>query len=290
MIRIAAQVQYTACQCLTNLLKRLDQACTPELLAQWDVLPHRREQGLAHPSWVEEFRVYQALWCLQLISDLYHATGPDPVKSQSGESWGGWGWSEAEIQKIKTYRSYLPDAFEVGSLLPASSDEIQCVSDSLRELGALCHSPVDEPVPEAHATNSTDKFDYVAPFFESLQTPNMPNGSVWSMQPFPENSEINTKWHRSARHASRGFISSFYRKEVFLRERTKNHGPPTPGLEKIREFHKLGLFIWDLWRMYCMGLMKPGRPGTPAPDGSVAEALSTREIFEELSRWCKLIS
>lgn len=212
------------------------------------------------------------------------------MKSQSGESWGGWGWSGAEIQNIIIYRSYLPNASEAGSLLPASSDEIQCVSDSLRELGALCHSPVDEPVPEAHATNSTGKFDYVAPFFESRQTPSMPNSPVWSMQPFPENSEINTKWHKSARHASCGFISSFYRKEVFLRERTRNHGPPTPGLEKIRELHKLGLFIWDLWRMYCMGLMRPGRPGTPAPDGSVAKALSTREIFGELSRWCRLIS
>ncbi|RAL10482.1 uncharacterized protein BO97DRAFT_416011 [Aspergillus homomorphus CBS 101889] len=78
MVRVAANIQRLACACLTTFLARV-RAVQPRSygrdtagkLKGGEPYP-QREAG--PPSWVEEYRVYRALWHLQLYSDVWNVS------------------------------------------------------------------------------------------------------------------------------------------------------------------------------------------------------------------------
>lgn len=105
MIHVASQIQYLACACLTKLFANFRSAHNAVLPAEW---LNDEEGGVSPFSWIEEFRVYRALWRLQINSDLCRAVKsvPEPVMErgfqEEEKAWGGWTWSSAEIDKIDT--------------------------------------------------------------------------------------------------------------------------------------------------------------------------------------------
>lgn len=55
--------------------------------------PSREIAGPIKLSWVEEYRIYCALWHLQVYSDLERESGPNAVRRNSFPCHcGGWNW------------------------------------------------------------------------------------------------------------------------------------------------------------------------------------------------------
>ncbi|KAL4955766.1 hypothetical protein BDW69DRAFT_182232 [Aspergillus filifer] len=94
MIVIGAQIQRLAYACLVKLFENLRTAHNAILPAEWLENPRR---GSAPFQWIEEFRVYRALWLLQIHSDLRRA-----LKADQESDWGGWNWTPTGVDKIAT--------------------------------------------------------------------------------------------------------------------------------------------------------------------------------------------
>ncbi|PWY73847.1 hypothetical protein BO94DRAFT_578233 [Aspergillus sclerotioniger CBS 115572] len=78
MIRVAANIRRLACACLTSFVRCLQDnqpRCSSRDM-RIETQPTRHHLLLLHadpPSWIEEYRVYRALWRLQLHTDLIGA-------------------------------------------------------------------------------------------------------------------------------------------------------------------------------------------------------------------------
>lgn len=85
MVRVAAHIQRIACTCLSKTMGNLYAAVNSN-----PVFPPSRELvGTVKPSWVEEYRVYRAVWHMQVYSDLERASGPNAVRRDpSPFHWG----------------------------------------------------------------------------------------------------------------------------------------------------------------------------------------------------------
>ncbi|RJE25059.1 hypothetical protein PHISCL_02594 [Aspergillus sclerotialis] len=137
------------------------------------VLPrHWQGNALSSPSWIEEFRVYRALWRLQLYSDLRYAATPIedskakiPTEEQEQER-GRWSWSVTDIELINAYTP-------LGAIFQQKIEhEIQAVTDVLIDLGAAVSSQFP---PADHK--------YSLPFFTSLQVSNPADHPVCTSSP-----------------------------------------------------------------------------------------------------------
>lgn len=145
-IRIGAKIQRLACACLSKMIDNLRLAgnkCWVNNASTRTtrlVLP-RQENALLPPCWMEEFRVYRALWCLQLYSDLRYAATPIetlkleiPVEEGEKQGWGRWSWSATDIGLINVYTP-------LGAIFHQKiGHEIKAVADLLIELGAAVSS------------------------------------------------------------------------------------------------------------------------------------------------------
>lgn len=135
ILRQGAHIQRLACACITKLRENLEFGLGSVMDADWEktLFPDWRQQMTAETSWVEEFRVYRALWWLQILSDIYHASGP--VTSKDGI--GGWGWASAEKGRLPSFASSLRKKFRE----PTKQNEPNCVAEALANLGASCILP-----------------------------------------------------------------------------------------------------------------------------------------------------
>ncbi|KAJ5390871.1 uncharacterized protein N7496_001939 [Penicillium cataractarum] len=127
MIGVAAQIQRLACAVISIMIDnlRLAGGSSSILPPTWEM------HGLAQSSWIEDYRVHRALWCLQVFSDLRRATSSEPVQSNDpqGSSWGGWNWSQIEIEKSLLYAP-------LGDMRQVVKEEIQTVAHVLQNLVA----------------------------------------------------------------------------------------------------------------------------------------------------------
>ncbi|PYI34205.1 hypothetical protein BP00DRAFT_423196 [Aspergillus indologenus CBS 114.80] len=254
MVRVAANIQRLACACLTTFLART-RAVQPigygkdaaGKLKGGEPYP-AREAG--PPSWVEEYRIYRALWHLQLHSDVWN------VSPQLD-------WSISELQlhlrisgcRVPTQKSKKG---VTGESEP-TGDEMRAVSECLQDICA--HSNLSEPL-VANAETFYLRFWLELPDASSLGGQDAPicDFRVWSPPPLPPSEEdtckpsaaqwantvsdtegrnIHGMWHMLPTFEAYGRRALFQRCTLLDR----------------RPLLALGMVFWDYWRLYNLGLM-----------------------------------
>lgn len=257
LLEIAANIQRLACACLETLLSRF-RAIEPKC---W-VIEHQRKivgvkpyqpKDAGPPSWVEEYRVYHALWHLQLRSDLLQVANR-------------LNWSPQDISKADHYVNleiFKNDSHE--EVIKYISD---CIDDISTDKSILDHVGILVPkLPDASSLSSFHR--------------------VWAPPPLPKNDEINEVWRRSAAHVSPHNTMRFW--EVL------NHGHmvqfQVADITSFEPFRRLGICLWDKWRLYSAGLMSISeRSRIITPDGECLDAgRYGPTIMEGKFRWSTLV-
>ncbi|KAJ5281864.1 hypothetical protein N7478_007236 [Penicillium angulare] len=61
--------------------------------------------ALRQPSWIEEFRVYRALWHIKLKSNIAKAAHGSWVHNQYSSElrWGGWNWKPSDQERVYSW-------------------------------------------------------------------------------------------------------------------------------------------------------------------------------------------
>ncbi|KAJ5804628.1 uncharacterized protein N7518_000931 [Penicillium psychrosexuale] len=129
------------------------------------------------------------------------------------------------------------------------------------------------------------------PFFHSFSLSSSESMPIWSPPPIPPDNEttISTRWLLAPKWRSRGPMHvRYFRMTNAMVSRTDRR---SLGLSHFRPWRRLGLVIWDSWRMYTVGLcyfptMGPGHD-PPNPDGSIFEVGHKKPDFGPI--WLALV-
>ncbi|TPR10572.1 amino acid adenylation domain protein [Aspergillus niger] len=113
MVSVAANIQRLACACLTTLLGRVRKVqprCWKRRASDGTEPYQPREAG--SPTWIEEYRVYRALWNLQLYADLSTAGKRLGWLHDDLENWwfGHMRWDEVPVmvgEEVRTVSECL---------------------------------------------------------------------------------------------------------------------------------------------------------------------------------------
>ncbi|OJJ66121.1 hypothetical protein ASPBRDRAFT_49202 [Aspergillus brasiliensis CBS 101740] len=262
MVSIAANIQRLACACLTTFLHRVGK-----------VQPRCWEKGNDHgtepyqpreagpPSWIEEYRVYRALWYLQLYSDV----------SIAGQRLN---WAQHDVEYWWFYEMHW---VQVPVIL---GEEVRTISECLESLDRL--NPILRTTKAIAAKSPTEKKHH----FDIRLVSQLPNirqlrheFNVWAP---PSPTTIAGDKHAFPQDVwGQAVISIHYNRmaELFrvcqLRTTTDPARHQVCDIQDSRPWRGLGMRIWDLWRCYCLGLYpviySRGKEIclVPAPDGSV---------------------
>lgn len=236
MIKVAAQIQRLACACLHLMSSNLKQATSnaPNFHIR------RSHAAFGPPSWIEELRVYRALWILQIYSDLHAA-----VRSTV------WNLEYAWVLEGYAYKRRIPTGIV---------KEVISVYEVLKDVVSLPHPMIPPGFPTPHFT-----YDDYLPFLLSLELKENISFPIWSPPPVPSvDDEVNSSW----------FLSPYYR-HVSTERIQDFEKLPRPGVgvifgtskEDMDSFKILGVYIWDPWRYYSAGLMEPPIESRLTPDG-----------------------
>ncbi|EPS29430.1 hypothetical protein PDE_04379 [Penicillium oxalicum 114-2] len=260
MVIVAANIQRLACACLTTFLDRVRKVQP----LRWERL---RARGLEGPepyqpgdtgpfTWIEEYRVYRALWNMQLYSDLSVAAGQ-------------LNWPQSDIDQWQTESTKWTSR---GSHMKG---ELRSISECLNFMLGL------DPVPLR--VNPTDVFHDLIDQPPNVQLPNVSQlrckFDCWGPPSLSKDLE-SEEYCFSLDHWGNGIsaASSIRSTGCFMlcqHMRLRNH-PRHPDLvvQDNRLWRALGMHIWDQWRLYRLGVWYPrfvrgNRHGpVPAPDGS----------------------
>ncbi|RAH83202.1 hypothetical protein BO86DRAFT_408734 [Aspergillus japonicus CBS 114.51] len=285
MVRVAANIQRLACACLTTFLART-RAVQPigygrdaaGKLKGGEPYP---AQEAGPPSWAEEYRVYRALWHLQLYSDVWN------VSHQLD-----WPISELHL--------YLRVSdFSVPSSRPQrgptqegepTGDEMRAVSECLQD---ICLQPnLSEPL-IANLDSFYLRFWLELPDASSLRH-QVPQGSnfcqanafrgfkVWSPPPLPRPEEdtcthVLGQWDNTIPAMQKRNIGNLWFMLPMYEAYERAAMFQTASLLDPRPLLGLGLVFWDGWRLYNLGLWSASpsnwetgknSPVVTGPDGS----------------------
>lgn len=245
MIRVAARIQRLSCAVISTMLDKLRLAgqSSSVLPPGWEV------HGLAPSSWIEEYRVHRSIWVLQVFSDLHRAKHSKPVEPNNSQesSWGGWNWS---LEEVHNSALYAP----LGDIRQTVREEIEIVEHVLQDL-VLSTQVRSSPL------------GLYLPWFSSLEMKvGVTNYPVWPARPMPTVHGVDS-WKRGKSSASRAGIQ----RQVFQaikRNLTLLESYPR-DLQDELPLQRLGIFLWDVWRLNAMGLCNTlTRTNIKAPDGS----------------------
>ncbi|KAJ5414664.1 hypothetical protein N7509_001291 [Penicillium cosmopolitanum] len=261
LIRIAGRIQRLACMCLLTMVGSLHCAVSSSKLLG----PDRATQFIPF-SWVEEYRVYQALWNLQLYSTYLHYTQEK------------WGWSTQEAQALSIE---IPWQFKSKGQL---DEEIPSVTTVLIQLGLI---------PKRIAHLPLFDFDDME---ETLDHGGYPSSCAWSPPPVSELEYFlggYDFWGQSVEQALIRVSKSAIRWE-FMTDRSpmpnrllhpavtfRMDGPERPL------FQGMGLFIWDEWRMCAVGLIcpRPSQRESGLPRGPDGKPIDLTPFLEDFYSW-----
>ncbi|KAJ6023533.1 uncharacterized protein N7446_013898 [Penicillium canescens] len=194
---------------------------------------------------------------------------------------GSWNWPAQSIQDL--------DAYNVWNKIPSGNDEqVWTIAALLSDLGltpSYGHYAEElkrsqwfkmdtEGAESSHAAWEFPE-ETPIPFFHSFNLPSSESMPIWSPPPIPPENEAttSTRWLLAPKWRSRVPMHvKYFRNENRMVSRARC---PSLGLSHFRPWRRLGLVIWDSWRMCTVGLCYfPSRgPGLdpPNPDGSVPE-------------------
>ena len=268
MMQISAQIQRLACLCLSTMRQNFVNAigCTGVGSLPG---PVRAQYAARDFSWVEEANVFWILWHLRHYSDL-HTRG-------SHEN-----WPASSAERFAEYR-------ERNSLHMYHAEMISVVSAILDDLGlnpiysypglreceespeASWGYPVQTPLPRFHS-------------FELEDT----HITIWPPQPKPEVSPVTIAWCLGPDFCGRFFnYMQMYRMWTIMRSRSISN--PDVHVQRMQLYRRLGIFIWDIWRMFSTGLISwKKQECIETPDGHFTEIhdIYTQELQ---SRWLALV-
>ncbi|KAJ5113058.1 hypothetical protein N7456_001592 [Penicillium angulare] len=224
MICVAAHIQKLACTCLNIMRKSLFAAVSSS-----PVTPETAPgAALRQPSWIEEFRVYRALWHIKLKSNIAKAAQGSWIPSQYSSElrWGGWNWKPFDQEQACSWyesrmnRQDLIEALTISDVLSivSLSSNTENLSDNIRLTGIA-------------ATQGQPKFR-----------------PLWAMAPVPLDCELE-RFTIPAQWAEWRIFQ-----DDLLRAGRKLRQPCSLFEDSCRLFNIMGIFIWDLERTWRLGL------------------------------------
>jgi hypothetical protein len=191
------------------------------------------------PSWIEGFRVYQALWHLELYSSLRNAAT------------GRWNWSSDSVFIFERYRSWqdIENVWE----------QIWTVAGILADLGLRASYPghprleLREREPETAAWYY--KYEEFAPFFASLHLPARSHDSHYPQwaSPLPPDNDGVTRCQRIERcYRPTPTALTLQENQRLLTTHIGQHVSP---LMEMHPYRRLGWVIWHPLRIFSVGLL-----------------------------------
>lgn len=287
IIRIAAQIQRLACACLCAMQQKFCIAVQSHLTASLPS-PGQVKDFATAPSWIEEYRVYWALWHLRLYSDLRNLTRKN-AHSMNGQD--NPGSSCCSVERLDTYADSNGLVTPHG-LLDHRIEEVWSVAAVLADLGLQVFYETPEQKqqepPKARWLLPPQKSMPICISFElprkGMQYP------VWCPPPMPEGTDTEIAWNRSLRSVYSSTEQSRY--FTMLSRQLERVKPSESGMRDLRPYRRLGAFIWDKWRIYSAGLMQANsRKRTPTPCGGFIDPNDvTLQTSQEMQvRWMALI-
>lgn len=285
-IHLAARIQRLACAVLSAVLQNFRAALKASLSESPSGLDKERKTEWP-PSCGEEYQTYWALWRLQHYYDLRKAAGrrsqPDDdnddvnTTAKGGALWGGWSWTAEEIKKLDTDWDgrFMFCTNATWSVLQVIKDDLGYGSlshEDFPQLKEILHCVRENPMPLFAPSDS---------FFDTGDYP------VWSPPPAPLNTKVDIKWSLSTDRASNESISGGYFRS--LMSRTANRVKVT-RLWDLPALRRLGVCLWDRWRMYSAGLMECPTGRVATPDGSFVERPAIiQHYLAPIKPWLALI-
>lgn len=265
LIHIAARIQRLACLCLLTMVGNLHCA-----VSNSKILGPERAAAFIPFSWVEEYRVYQALWNLQLYSIYFYYT---QLK---------WGWSDEEAQSLSKKLNWQFHRKR------RTDEEIPSVTNVLIQLGLTPKQRLHLPL-----------FDFDE-MEKILDQGKYPPPCVWSPPPTPPYHKFTSAWSQTPDDAMTkvsqatsqwGLIPAIV--ELFAQ-----HSKVSFHLDGTERpfFQGMGLFIWDEWRMCSVGLACPNEDQIlvgplHGPDGKQFDMYrhSSHMRDDDYRRWWSLL-
>jgi hypothetical protein len=234
-IKIAAKIHLTACACLQCLINRLESAEPRRPIASHaDVIdwvngkfPPPKGGELIQfdvdpPSWIESYRTHRGLWKLELFYQIYN-TGINH-----------WLWSTDDLD-------YFIEQYLEHCHYPGGIEELQTISECVVN---LCSS---EPTILSHRAS------YL------VAVPSPTDLTVQTCRPLPDvqDTQVDSIWCRSpdcakGRNAVLGSFNA-------LRGGEKGRSFHPLWKVDFKAFRRLGIPLWDMWRLYQMRLMHQSR-------------------------------
>ncbi|KAJ5175658.1 uncharacterized protein N7482_001535 [Penicillium canariense] len=263
MVIVAANIQRLACACLTTLLtcvrkvkpRRWKGIREPSLLKNQEPTEPYQPRDAGPPSWIEEYRVYRALWRLQLYSDLSIAGARLNWPHSDLENWRieSTDWNSVPPvmrEELRTISECLETLCEVDPILRTTKSQVTSTNDGIHLISQL-----------PNASRLRCKFDTWAP----PSPPTIPDYEEGIPMDFWGQGLVSIRWNRMA--------GCFRACQVRTKTYPARH--QVCRIQDARPWRGLGMPIWDLWRLYCLGLWSANYPFAgrhpgpiPTPDGS----------------------
>ncbi|KAJ5374790.1 hypothetical protein N7517_006796 [Penicillium concentricum] len=220
-VTTAAKVHHTSCACLQHLVNRLESAKPHRPIAPAADLTERMHGRLPEshgetsllaiypPSWIESYRTHRGLWNLELFRHIYNAA---PTR---------WSWSTHDLD-------FFTEQYVEWCRLEWGLDGIQTISECVVD---LCFTA---------PTTLSHRFLFLI----AIPSPtNLALRACWSLPVVPTDTQVGSTWGR-CRSTAEG------RSNVLHSYSGGKQGPHNP-LWKLdfREFRRLGIPLWDGWRV-----------------------------------------
>ena len=250
-VNIAAKIHVTACACLQHFMSRLESAEPRRPMASgvnvvdWvnGGLPPPKGGELIQfdvdpPSWIETYRTHRALWKLELFHQIHNAAT------------NRWLWSTCDLNNFtKQYLKWC-QCREGIEELPTISE---CVVD-------LCSS---KPTILSHLTS----------YLVAIPSPT--DLTIQACWPLPniQNTRVDEKWRRSPKFRNcRNPMLRYFNVLRVTEEGRSHHALWTAN---FKAFRRLGIPLWDRWRLYQMKLVGQSR-SVLSPRGNLVGGGSER--------------
>ncbi|KAF4222834.1 hypothetical protein CNMCM8980_004573 [Aspergillus fumigatiaffinis] len=264
-VSIAASICHAASACIHLLLDRLmvaEPRCVVGSLSKAaDWIAGRSSEPQSEPirmkyhppSWAETYRTHRILWTLVTFSRVLQAENTR------------WDWSPED--KTSFTERYVKECWEKWRL-----EELKTIAECLSVIYPGETITLDRRFPFLVTIPSLEKSPLTAPARLILPTP-------------PKNPAADQDWKQIYWRAGRqnGAIGS-YRTLFGVHRSLINH---RLQYLNFRAFRRLGIPIWDSWRLYLIGLINQPRDRL-CPDSSVFDDLP--QGFENSSPSSKLFT
>ncbi|KAL4864930.1 hypothetical protein BDV12DRAFT_188581 [Aspergillus spectabilis] len=249
IIQITAQIQRLMCICLSTMQR--------SFLSALRTQPEQAQNANDSFSWIEQYRVAWALWHLQHFSDLQTAAR---IR---------WNWSAGSLSRLDQYLVWnkidRPLAEQIWTVAAVLADLGLHPTYQTLALNALeiirPHAPTGPPrvqlqdQPDQEPTRPIWHYPTEAPlpFFPSLHLPQAiePPYTPCSCTPTPspdiENSRVSHYWGLTLDHGAKASrqVAMF----TIFGSQMSQEPDPDYTLWQMRPFRRLGVVIWDPWRL-----------------------------------------